>query len=166
VVADINSLRVKAACDRSQARAVGVDEILAVKADVLSPCALGGVLDQATVPRIQAPIVAGAANNQLATREDGHRLHELGVLYLPDFLINAGGIISAARECLETGTHESVREEVGQIAGRVAWVLARAKAERLAPVEVAVAWAKEKLQVSHETISDPNPSSYSAMFAQ
>ena len=120
------------------------ERILFESADVLAPCALGATINVDTVPRIQAAIVAGAANNQLATPQDGDELHARGILYLPDFLINAGGIVSVAREYLGTGTEESVSNEVGQIRDRVAHLLERSAGQ--APARAAGDWALEKLR--------------------
>jgi leucine dehydrogenase len=86
VVSDVDEGRCHEAGARFGARVVGPHCILFEPVDVLAPCALGAVLDRRTVGRVQAPIIAGAANNQLATLEDGDRLQERGVLYLPDFL--------------------------------------------------------------------------------
>ncbi|MFK9236774.1 amino acid dehydrogenase, partial [Escherichia coli] len=72
---------------------VAMDEVHALDVDVFSPCALGAVLNDRTVPQIRARVVAGAANNQLAKTRHGHALLERGVLYAPDYVINAGGII-------------------------------------------------------------------------
>ena len=77
-----------------------VEAIAALGADVFAPCALGGDLCAAAIPRLGAGIVCGAANNQLATAEDGIRLARRGVLYCPDYLVNAGGVISVARKPL------------------------------------------------------------------
>lgn len=86
-----------------KARAMGVDvvvpdEIYDVDCDIFSPCALGGVINQDTIPRLNCRVVAGAANNQLATAADGDELHRIGILYAPDFVINAGGIINLSVE--------------------------------------------------------------------
>ena len=86
-----------------KARAMGVDvvapeEIYDVDCDIFSPCALGGVINRDTIPRLSCRVVAGAANNQLATAADGDELHRRGVLYAPDFVISAGGIINLACE--------------------------------------------------------------------
>jgi len=83
------------------------DRIYDVDADVFTPCAIGGVLNASTIPRLKARIVVGSANNQLATREDGARLHECGVLYGPDYVVNAGGVVSAAAEILHIGDRET-----------------------------------------------------------
>ena len=86
-----------------KARSMGVEvvapeEIYDVDCDVFSPCALGGVINRDTIPRLTCRIVAGAANNQLSTAADGEELHRLGILYAPDFVINAGGIINLSVE--------------------------------------------------------------------
>jgi leucine dehydrogenase len=78
---------------------VSTDEIMEVECDILAPCALGAVLDEETIPKLRCGIVAGAANNQLANEErDGRELHARGILYAPDFVINAGGLINVYNE--------------------------------------------------------------------
>lgn len=142
-VADINPTRMIEAQQRFQAKAVDVNAILYEDVDVLAPCAMGAVLNSATVPLVNAAIVAGAANNQLETLEDGDALHARGVLYIPDFLANAGGIISVAREYLGSGKEDDVMQEVGMIRGRVFELLERLQGQ--APARVADAWARERL---------------------
>jgi leucine dehydrogenase len=146
VVADVDPARMAQAVTRLGARTVGVDEILAVPCDVLAPCALGAVLNPASVPLIRAAIICGAANNQLAATTDGDAIAARGVLYLPDFLVNAGGIVSVAREYLGHGDEATVMHEVSRIAGRVAELLERSAHGSLSPQRVAEAWAREKLQ--------------------
>lgn len=143
VVSDVVASRARAVEARFAARVVEPEQILFEPADVLAPCALGAILDADTVLRVRAAIVAGAANNQLATIADGDRLHELGVLYLPDFLINAGGIISVAREYLGTGHETAVMQEIARISERVAELMERSVDSPAA--RVAEAWAMEKL---------------------
>ena len=110
-------------------------DILFSDVDVLAPCALGNVLNSETIPRIRAKIVAGAANNQLATTEDGARLAELGILYAPDYVINAGGVISVAHEYLGQSSEQQVRAEVSRIPRRLRDIFAEA-AERGLPTNV------------------------------
>ena len=69
------------------------DDVYDTECDIYSPCAIGGTLNATTIPRLRCKIVGGSANNQLAEPEDARRLHERGILYAPDFIINAGGII-------------------------------------------------------------------------
>ena len=97
VATDIN----EGALEKAQvmgATIVGPEEIYDVPCDIFSPCALGGVLNSQTIPRLNCRIIAGGANNQLLTEEDGEALHNRGILYAPDFIISAGGIINVACE--------------------------------------------------------------------
>lgn len=142
VVADITASRVNSCVKAYGAKAVSVDEILFEKVDVLAPCALGGVLNAKTTDQIKAKIIAGAANNQLATIEDGDALHARGVVYLPDYLVNAGGIISVYREYESRSSKSDIRTEVGQIADRVIELLDRMTKSDLAPARITDAWAQ------------------------
>jgi leucine dehydrogenase len=144
VVADVNPARTQEAMARFQARVVGVEDILSVPCDVLAPCALGAVFDSVSVGKVKAGLVCGGANNQLATALDGDALHARGVLYLPDYLVNAGGIVSVAREYLGQGDEVGVMVEVGRIGTRVTELLDRASGT--APSRAADAWAREKLR--------------------
>ncbi len=85
------------------ASTVTCEEILSTPCDIFAPCALGGILNKESIPQLRCSAVAGSANNQLATEEDGKRLMEKGILYAPDFAINAGGIINASLEFLPEG---------------------------------------------------------------
>ncbi len=131
VIADVDSTSLRSVCESMPAELVTPEEILFGDVDVLAPCALGNVLNSETVPRIQAKIVAGAANNQLAKPEDGTRLAELGILYAPDYVINAGGIISVAHEYLGQSSEQQVRAEVSRIPLRLRDIFEEAVARRL-----------------------------------
>ncbi len=96
VVADVDPGRVRSAVEELQAEAVPPDEILDVDADIFAPCALGGVLDAEGVERLRVRAVCGAANNQLRNPEQGERLRERGIHYVPDYVANAGGVISGS----------------------------------------------------------------------
>jgi leucine dehydrogenase len=145
VVADVDAAKVQRAQVRFGAQAVGVHEILATEVDVLAPCALGAVLNAGSVPQVRARLIAGAANNQLATPADGDALQARGVLYLPDYLVNAGGIISVAREYRNEGEEQAVMAEVSRIAGRVDELLDRVAASGRTPAREADLWARSKL---------------------
>lgn len=97
-VSDVRAERVAQAVARYDARPVAVADAHRIEADVFAPCALGAVLSAASIGQLGAGIVAGAANNQLALPEDGALLRARGVLYCPDYVINAGGVISIAHE--------------------------------------------------------------------
>jgi leucine dehydrogenase len=146
VVADVDAAKVARAQAQFGATAVAIDAILSADVDVLAPCALGAVLNAQSVPLVRAQLIAGASNNQLATVEDGDALHARGVMYLPDYLVNAGGIISVAREFRNEGEESAVMAEVGKIAERVAELLERVKADpQGTPGRIADAWARAKL---------------------
>ncbi len=127
VVADVDSDKLRRLGEALPAEVVSPQDILFCDADVLAPCALGNVLNAATIPRIRAKVVAGAANNQLASAEDGARLTGRGILYAPDYVINAGGVISVAREYLGDSTADEVRSEVCRIPRRLELIFADAE---------------------------------------
>ena len=97
-VADMDAARVERAREAFGATPCALDEILYLDVDVVAPCALGAVLTADSIPKLKASIVAGGANNQLQTTGDGKRLADAGILYAPDYVINAGGIINVACE--------------------------------------------------------------------
>jgi len=123
VVADVNPEAVRRAVDELGARAVGVDAILGEACDVLSPCALGAILNDATIPALKARIVAGGANNQLARDHHGAMLKAKGVLYAPDYVINGGGVIRVAAQWLCEGDAWA-RARAGTIAETLATIFA------------------------------------------
>ena len=97
-VTDINQDLVKVAVEQYGCEAVGLDEIYDVDADVYSPCALGGTVNASTLPRLKCKIICGAANNQLATDEIGVEVEKRGILYAPDYAVNAGGVMNVSLE--------------------------------------------------------------------
>ena len=97
VVSDIRGEAVRRVVQETGAAAIEPEAAHAADADVFAPCALGAGLNARTIPEIRAQVVCGAANNQLATLEDGERLAARGILYAPDYLANAGGLVSVAR---------------------------------------------------------------------
>ena len=126
VVADVNRRNLQALRDQIPATELPTSEILFADVDVLAPCALGNILDAGTIPNIRAKIVAGAANNQLATDRDGQRLVEREILYAPDYVINAGGVISVAREYLGNSSEQQVSAEVAKIPERLRMIFSAA----------------------------------------
>ena len=98
IVADVDAGRARRAAVDCDARVVAVGDIHKVEADVFAPCALGGVLNDRTIPELKASIVTGSANNQLAEDRHGEELRDRGVLYAPDYAINAGGLINISHE--------------------------------------------------------------------
>lgn len=142
-VADIDETRVERVREEFGATAVPIEEILYQDVDVVSPCALGGILNADSIPRLKAPIVAGGANNQLATDEDGRRLNEAGILYAPDYVINGGGIINVASEYYEDADDAEVMERVAAIADRLQRIFEEAAESGRPTNEVADRHARE-----------------------
>lgn len=99
-VADVDPLKAERAHREFGAKVVDLDSIYSVECDVFAPCALGSALNQQTIPQLRCKIVAGAANNQLAIPENGNDLLSRGILYAPDYAINAGGLVNVAQEVL------------------------------------------------------------------
>nr|WP_267136225.1 Glu/Leu/Phe/Val dehydrogenase [Pseudoalteromonas sp. L7] len=106
-VTDINEESVQRVVNDFNATAVGIDEIYDLDVDVYAPCALGATVNDDTIPRIKATIIAGCANNQLAESRHGEIIREKGVLYAPDYVINAGGIINVYYETKPEGYDEA-----------------------------------------------------------
>ncbi|RJT22919.1 Glu/Leu/Phe/Val dehydrogenase [Chakrabartia godavariana] len=118
-LADRDAARAQALAAELGGQTVDADAILTVDADVLSPCALGAILDSASIPQINAPVIAGGANNQLARPEHGDAVQARGILYAPDYVINAGGIINVALEYLEGADRAAVDAKIAGIPDRL-----------------------------------------------
>ena len=141
-IADANDARAEAVARDLGARHVDVGAITRVAADVFSPNALGAVLDAATIAALDVRVVAGAANNQLATPADGARITAHGILYAPDYVINAGGIINVVAEYLGAGNAAAVAERIAAIEPRLAAIFAQADATGATTDAVADAQAR------------------------
>ena len=136
-LADIDQARAQKVADEVGGSVVAPDQIVTIEADVLSPNALGAILTESSIAALRVPIVAGGANNQLARREDGQRIHERGILYAPDYVINAGGIINVASEYLKDADEAGVKAKIEQIPGRLDAIWAESDATGRNPAEVA-----------------------------
>lgn len=141
-VADVNDDKARALATAVGGTVVSPDAILSLEADVLSPNALGAILNAETIPAINAPVVAGGANNQLATIEDGSRLKQRGILYAPDYVINAGGIINVCTEYLGDGDASLVRERIEGIPRRLEQIWHESDSTGRDPAAVADAMAQ------------------------
>ena len=119
IVADVNRENLKLASNELPVTIVPPAEVLFTEVDVLAPCALGNVLTSLTIPKIKAKVIAGAANNQLSTEEDGARLADRDILYAPDYVINAGGIINVAHEYDGGSSEDDVLGEIARIPERL-----------------------------------------------
>lgn len=133
VLADADAARARQVAARTGAEVADPGAILAVPADIVSPCALGGTLSAPVAEVLQAPVVAGAANNQLATPDIAPRLAARGILYAPDYVINAGGIIAVGAEYLGGETRADVLAKVDAIGPRLAGLFAEAAARGESP---------------------------------
>jgi leucine dehydrogenase len=144
-VSDLDENRMQRVQQQFAAQAVSAGDILAADVDVLAPCAMGAILNEQTIPTIQARLIAGGANNQLASTEDGERLRKAGILYAPDYIVNAGGIICAASEYLGQGSELQVRQRIEQIPTTLRAIIAQASAQMLPTNIVADRRARERL---------------------
>ena len=145
---DIDSETTERAVKKYGIEVVSADAIYDVPCDIFGPFALGATVSAATIPRIKAKIIAGAANNQLATAEEGATLFKKGVIYAPDYVINAGGLINIYYEDTVKGTYnkKAAFDHVAQIGKTIAEVLERAKSEKTPTHEIADRIAEERIQ--------------------
>jgi len=146
VVADVDPERARDAAAELGARIVAPDEILTVEADVVAPCALGGVIDRDVAGRLQASVVCGSANNVLASPEVADDLARRGILYAPDYLVNAGGVIRGAEYYL-LGRADSL-PSLARIYDRMKNVLSLASDRGVSTAVVAVELARSRLSPS------------------
>jgi leucine dehydrogenase len=141
-IADVDPAKAQKLADATNGKVVPADEILSLEADVVSPNALGAILTETSIAALKTPIVAGGANNQLATPDDGKRLHARGILYAPDYVINAGGIINVCTEYLGDGDASLVRQRIEGIPVRLEQIWAESQASGRDPAAVADAMAQ------------------------
>jgi leucine dehydrogenase len=142
-VSDVNKEHLDATLAEVPATVIPPTELLFADVDVLAPCALGNILTSTTIPKIKAPVIAGAANNQLATPADGARLAERDILYAPDYVINAGGIISVAAEYYGSSSKDEVLADIGRIKDRLNTIFAEARESGRPTNELADELARE-----------------------
>jgi leucine dehydrogenase len=148
-VADIDAERVKRTADAFDAEGVEPDAIYGVDADIFAPCALGAVVNDDTLKVLKVDIIAGAANNQLARSHHGDALQERGILYAPDYVINAGGLINVYGE-LHGWTSDRSLRKAAEIHGTLLRIFQRAEEENLAPAVAADRIAEQRVrQVRH-----------------
>jgi leucine dehydrogenase len=130
---------------RLGAEVVRAEDVIGAECDVYAPCALGGTLDAETIPRLRCRIVAGSANNQLAEPEDAERLREAGILYAPDFVINAGGVLHSLGLEHLGWTPEQIEERHAAIGDTLAEIYSRADAEGITTEAAAERLARGRL---------------------
>jgi leucine dehydrogenase len=151
-VADVRTAAVERVCDELGAASVSPETVLFEDVDVVAPCALGAVLNQDSVSRLRTKVIAGGANNQLAQDKDGLVLHLAGILYAPDYVINAGGIISVSHEYHGTGTEAQVTAEIGAIHTRLIEIFERARRENRPTNAVADQLARERIHAARQRL--------------
>lgn len=145
-LADVRTSAVEALAAELGANVVPVDAALREPCDILSPCALGAVLDERTIPALACEAVCGAANNQLATDADGERVGARGVLYAPDYVVNAGGVINIADETADGGYDQArAWARVAGIADTLARIFDLADADGITTAHAADRLAEERL---------------------
>jgi len=143
-VADIDPLKAERAQRELGAKVVALEEIHALECDVFAPCALGSALNDRTIPKLRCKIVAGAANNQLAAPHNGDDLYQRGIVYAPDYAINAGGLINVASE-VAGYDEEDVRRRVHALYDLIWEIAERAEAAMQPTHRVADTIAQERL---------------------
>jgi leucine dehydrogenase len=146
-VADVDPLKSERAQREFGADVVPLDKIFEIECDVVAPCALGSALNDTTIPHIKAKIVAGAANNQLAQPRHGDDLHARGILYAPDYAINAGGLVNVAQEVLGYDPKKA-RENTMKIFETIWEIADRAKKVAAPTYRIADMLVEEKLAVA------------------
>jgi leucine dehydrogenase len=146
IVSDVRKASVDAAVRELGAITADPEDIYDIDAEVFAPCALGAVINDWTLPRIKAKIIAGAANNQLAKPAHGRRLQERGILYAPDYVINAGGIIQLSAE-ITGDSWETIERRVRAIGATLLTVFQTADAERLSTSAAADRIAAERIEM-------------------
>ena len=149
IVSDLDPEKVKLAVQEFNAEAVLPDEVYSVEADVFAPCALGGIINDRTLAQLKAEIVCGAANNQLLEERHGDALEARGILYAPDYVANAGGVLSGGAD-LFGWTPEKVRAAVLAIYDTMLSILEIAKMEGIPTYKAADHLVEHHLRVGVE----------------
>jgi leucine dehydrogenase len=156
-VADVDPLKAERATREFGASVVALDKIFETPCDVIAPCALGSALNDTTIPRLATKIVAGAANNQLAQPRHGDDLHARGILYAPDYAINAGGLVNVAQEVLGYDAKKA-RDNTLAIYDTILEIADRSAKTGTPTYLIADMMVEEKLaQVSRPSLKAPPP---------
>jgi len=144
-IADVSADRAKALGEQLGAEVVATDAVLSTECDIVSPNALGAILDEASIAALRAKAVAGGANNQLKQAAHGALLAERGILYAPDYVINAGGIINVGLEYLGQGDRAEVEARIARIPARLVEVWDEADRTGQPSSDVADALARKRI---------------------
>jgi leucine dehydrogenase len=144
IVTDIDPQRSKRVADETGAKVVGIDDIYSVAADIFAPCALGGCINDETIPQLKVEIVSGGANNQLLEPRHGDILEERGLLYAPDYVANAGGVINVYGEIAGWDADKALNKS-DEIYDTILGVFEIAKAENIPSYQAADRLAERRL---------------------
>ena len=155
-VADAEPERAKAAAERVGASVVDLDHVIGTECDVFSPCATGGVLSAWTIPALRCAVVAGAANNQLETPHDAERLVEAGILYAPDYVINAGGVIHLAGYETLGWSKEQMASRLEAIGDTLTEMFRTARAEAITTDDAAERMARARISSARRDRAQEN----------
>lgn len=145
IVTDINKNAVSRAVADFGAKAVDINDIYSVECDIFSPCALGAIINDDTIGQLKAKVIAGAANNQLLETKHGDQLAELGIVYAPDYVINAGGVINVADE-LYGYNRERALKRVEKIYDKITQIFEIAKRDQIPTYLAADRFAEERIE--------------------
>lgn len=143
-VTDVNEAAVDAVGEEYDVETIAPGDIYSEPCDIFTPCAIGGVINDDTIPQLECDIVAGAANNILEHRRHAQALHDHDILYAPDYVINAGGLITVATEYFG-GTKEDALSEAAAIGPRLAEFIERSEDRDVPVLEIADAYAEERI---------------------
>ncbi|MFB3884630.1 MAG: Leu/Phe/Val dehydrogenase [Thermodesulfobacteriota bacterium] len=150
IAADMNEKTLQRLQAQYGFRTVKPEAIYGVDCDIFCPCAVGGILNDKTIPRLKCKIVAGCANNQLEDEKRHSRmLHKRGILYAPDYVINAGGVIQVIDE-IQGYNPERVKMKTERIYGRLLSIFETAKKEKILPLEAANRYAESRIREIHK----------------
>lgn len=145
IVTDINKEAVERAVEAFGAKAVDPNEIYSVECDIYAPCALGATINDETIPQLKAKVIAGSANNQLKDVKHGDIIHEMGIIYAPDYVINAGGVINVADELIGYN-YDRAMKKVEMIYDNIDKVIQIAKRDRIPTYMAADRMAEERIE--------------------
>lgn len=152
IVTDINKDAVKRAVDEFGAKAVDPNDIYQVDCDIYAPCALGSIINDETIPQLKAKVIAGSANNQLKDTMHGDKIHDMGIIYAPDYVINAGGVINVADE-MNGYNKERALKKVETIYDNIAKVIEISKRDNIPTYVAADRMAEERIEIMRHSRS-------------
>ncbi len=146
LVSDINPMNVSRAVEHLGAKELAATDSICADVDVLAPCAMGNAINEKTLPLIKAKVIAGSANNQLATPEMGRELMNMGILYAPDYVINAGGLIDVHNTLYCQRDEQMLQTQIQRIADTLMCIFKRSEKEQLPTNTIVDLMAKEILE--------------------